>query len=98
MKIQMTPYTRDAYVRAGCEQFGGDVSDLIAVGLWLRTDGYLCNGCPHARNNCKAFATLSRPAYDKRQPARYGDTVRQEAERLGVSISEVRRRRCAAVG
>ena len=98
MIIQTIPYTRNEYVNAGCFQFGNSENDPIAMGLWLITDGFLCNGCPHARNNCKALATLSRPIYDTRQPMRHDETVRQEAERLNVSISEVRRRRAGAVG
>ena len=98
MKRQTTPYTRDAYVKAGCHQFGGDAYNLIATGIWLVADGYMCNGCPHARNRCKALATLSRPIFDTCQPVKHEETVRQESARLGVSISEVRRRRAAAVG
>jgi len=100
MTRQTTPYTREAYIQAGCHQFGGtggSKEDPVAMRLWVATDGFLCNGCPHMRNRCTAYAKLANaPLHISRSAPAAGESVRDEAKRRGISISEVRRQRAAA--
>jgi hypothetical protein len=90
---QRAAYTIREYVDAGCEQLKGG-ADVIGLGIYAVTEGRMCDGC-HAQPKCKAFVKLQgAPVW--RAPIAPAETVRQEAARLGVSISEVRRRRAGA--
>jgi hypothetical protein len=99
MQRQTEPYTLQQYMEAGCAQFRNGTGDLIALGLFLMTDGFMCNGCPamRDRNGCESFKKLSRPVYVHLSPKAPAETVRQEAARRGISIGEVRRQRQAAL-
>lgn len=61
--------------------------------LHAHAGGRLCDsGCAYfARGRCAAYRRLT--AADRPIKTVPGETVRQQAERLGVSISEVRRLR-----
>ena len=90
---QVVPYTVTQYANAGC----GQVGDFIGLGIHAVTGGLMCNGCPVLRSGCSAFAKLSAAATKQQLPSAPSETVRQEAERRGISISEVRRQRNASL-
>lgn len=71
------------YRTAGCKQLerGNIMGGLVIHNL---TDGRMCNGCCYFREGfCPAYRKLTAPV----------ETVKEEATRLGISLSEVRRRR-----
>ena len=80
------------YMAAGCFQM-----ERVAVGVGLHgvTDGRMCDGCPKFKDGrCPSYKELTRGlAQKKREILVPTETVREEAARLGISISEVRRRR-----
>ena len=84
----MQSFTIEQYRDSGCFQFE---SPVIGMGLHQVTQGRICNGCPkYNGGNCASLRKMLRPAaLALQQPA--GETVRQEATRRGISISEVRR-------
>lgn len=82
------------YGDAGCELFQ---PFPMFVAIYDFTGGNPCNGCNYdLGGRCKArkalFPPATKPAPTAEPPV---ETVRAEAARLGVSISEVRRRRKA---
>lgn len=83
------------YMEAGCFQVEGGPGFLVGVGLHGLTDGRMCEGCPQFRKGrCPSYKELTRcRAQKKRELLAPTETVREEAARLGISISEVRRRR-----
>lgn len=90
---QMNSFKIDAYIAAGCTMLPPQKDGLAAMhAVHGLTGGRLCDtGCVAFRGGkCSAYMRLTRnlPA----QPIST-ETVKQEAARLGISISEVRRRR-----
>lgn len=82
------------YMAAGCFQVERGPGFAIGVGLHGYTDGRMCDGCPKFENGkCPAYKTLMKGATQQKQMLAPTETVREEATRFGVSISEVRRRR-----
>lgn len=83
------------YMNADCMQL--ERGPMLIAGLELHslTGGKMCDGCPKFnRGTCESYKELMRSARPAmKTPHVPQETVRQEAERLGVSISEVRRRR-----
>lgn len=91
----MKSFGLQAYKDAGCTLVPamGDV----AMALWSESDGALCPGCAAYHNGgCQAYRKLTsgRSVLEKQ----CGETVREEAERRGVSIKQVRRERTEGVG
>lgn len=88
-------YERHEYVEAGCFQVLGTYATL-GDALWLYTKGIMCPGCP-ADGECEAQKILRRrnASASKFVEPVVSETVRQEATRRGISISEVRRQRNA---
>lgn len=85
----------ESFVASTCE-LAAPLEIFIAV--YSLTNGEPCNGCGYDGHgqHCKAKAELF-AAPTKRAPVQApSETVRETAERLGVSISEVRRRRKSA--
>lgn len=88
----MKSFTIEEYVAAGCPEMKHE--SMCAVHMLM--GGRVCDTGCHAYNNgrCRHYMQLTTgvaPAV----PKTYTETVRQEAQRLGVSIGEVRRRRAA---
>jgi hypothetical protein len=94
-------------VRTGCEVVtDARRAEKIAGGIFATLTrfghGNICNGCPHVLG-CKAFRKLNASAppaiVDPHTPSnsdKYpGMSVKQIAAKLGVSMSEVRRRKHA---
>lgn len=65
----------------------------VFIGIWHATGGDPCTtGCAYFEGGkCPAYRALTKPAVVADSPK--GETVREAAARLGVSISEVRRQR-----
>jgi hypothetical protein len=65
----------------------------IFIGIYTATSGDPCTtGCAYFEGgNCPDYRKLNTPA--KKQVQQPQETVRETAIRLGISISEVRRRR-----
>ena len=86
------------YADAGCE-LADPIHMFVAV--HMATNENPCNtGCAYYKGGqCKAYLALNRKEPTVKAPVvpEYGETVKQEAARLGVSISEVRRRRREAI-
>lgn len=80
------------YIKAGCEE----LKHKAMVGVFGITDGKICDTGCHAYNNgnCKAYKNLINDRTDRKmiEPT---ETVRNEAKRRSISISEVRRQRRA---
>ncbi len=75
------------YMAAGCFQVERGPGFAVGVGLHGFTDGRMCDGCPEFKEGrCPSYKELTRGLAPT-------ETVREEAARLGISISEVRRRR-----
>ena len=80
---------------------------VIGHAIWGLTDGRMCDGCPVYNNGkAKCFKKLTAgeqsepvpvPIANKLNRAVQDETVRQEAERRGVSIKQVRRERRDAI-
>ncbi len=88
----MKNYTIQEYIDAGCNEI--KVTSMQAV--WIITGGMVCDtGChAFANGKCDAYKKLTiAPKPVIRKPM---ETVRQEAVRRGLSISEVRRQRRSA--
>ena len=85
----MSKFTVDQYHAAGCE-LALLTSSALFQALHFTLAGQLCDRqCAYyAGGRCKALKTLTNPVVE---------TVREEAARLGVSISEVRRQRAARI-
>ena len=83
------------YMAAGCFQVERGPGFAVGVGLHGFTDGRMCDGCPKFQHGkCDSYKELTRGlAQKKRDMPEPTETVREEAARLGISISEVRRRR-----
>lgn len=93
---QLQPYTLGQYVSAGCYQVVKDGKpDVIGIAVHGMTKGLMCNGCAYA-SGCDAKAKLNGVVRVRSQRIAVSETTRQEAERRGLSISEVRRLRAAA--
>ena len=92
-------FTYEQYSQARCHQIHGEISNKGSQHfmrlLINQNNGVVCNICPwHKRDeNCEAYKLLmsDRPFSDV-QPI-FTEPVRDEAKRLGISISEVRKRR-----
>lgn len=97
----------DGLQLSGCIQAETEALLPLFIGLWTATRGNPCDGCPVWRDKgpaCKAFQ-LHHTAYrdaEFRRTARIaqatqpdGESVAQIAKRLGISKSEVRRRKVA---
>lgn len=67
----------------------------LFIGLHAATNGDPCTtGCAYFNGGkCAAYRTLNTVA--KATPEQHTETVREMAARLGISISEARRRRAA---
>ena len=65
----------------------------LFIGIHQATNGDPCTtGCAYFDGGkCSAYTALTKPAATPTSPQ--GETVREAATRLGVSISEMRRRR-----
>ena len=83
------------YIAAGCFQVERGPGFVVGIGLHGYTDGRMCDGCPQFREGrCPSYKELTRGrAQKKRELIAPTETVREEAARIGISISEVRRRR-----
>lgn len=91
--MQTKPYSLVQYRDAGCFTLTrGDRLDAIGVGLHQATGGMVCNGCFMQTTSCPALKKLSNTIVSEPKGV-YTETVRQEAARRGISISEVRRQR-----
>lgn len=90
----MQRYELPEYMAAGCMQVERGTGFAVGVGLWGFTGGRMCDGCPKFQGGkCPSYKELTSGRKQTAQPNAPTETVRQEAERLGISISEVRRRR-----
>lgn len=91
----MRSYPMDDYVSAGCAFYENSRPAFALV--WIGTQGRVCDtGCAWFNGgNCPAYRRLTVPAKPQAQQEPQ-ETVRETAARLGISISEVRRRRRAA--
>lgn len=90
---QPRAFSIQEYVDANCTQFDDDRNFIITVGLHSFTKGRMCDGCPKMQFNCasyKKLLALDKQSIPKPQPT---ETVREEAARRNISISEVRRQR-----
>lgn len=93
---QSRPYTLGQYVAAGCYQVVKDGKpDVIGIAVHGMTKGLMCNGCAYA-SGCDAKAKLNGVVRVQSRHSAPTETVRQEAARRNLSISEVRRQRAAA--
>lgn len=83
------------YRDADCHFFLSAPGPFIVV--WKGTDGRACDtGCSwYESGKCSAYRKIVQPG-KSRPGAVAGETVREEAARRGVSISQVRRERAAA--
>jgi len=84
----MKSYTGEEYIAAGCKEMHGAMLAIHVI-----TAGRICD------TGCWAFDGGKCPAYRKlisfkgQSKAEILETVRQEAARRGISISQVRRER-----
>ena len=90
----MKSETVDAYAAVDCPFYRANKTMFVFV--WLNTHGQVCDtGCAEFDNGkCSAYRKLIVPAKVEAQQEPQ-ETVRETAKRLGISISEVRRRRKA---
>jgi hypothetical protein len=66
----------------------------IFVGIYSLSNGYPCKGCSYLEfEDCAAYHKLYPKGAPPEPATQQGETVREQAARLGVSISEVRRQR-----
>jgi hypothetical protein len=91
---QMDKHSFEQFKDAGCEFFSGSPVPFMAV--HIATNGNVCQtGCAwYEGGRCPAYRTLT--AKPVLPDAPKGETVREAAARLGVSISEIRRQRRGA--
>lgn len=89
----MKSYNAMQYIDAGCT-FAAK-TPIPFLGVHGVTDGKVCDtGCAaFAGGMCPAYRKLSVPQAPKSLKTKQGETVREEATRRGLSISEVRRQR-----
>ena len=91
-------FTVFQYVAANCE-LANRIDMFVTV--HTLTGGNPCTtGCAYySGGKCRAHLVLNRKEPTVKAPVvpEYSETVKQEADRLGVSISEVRRRRREAI-
>lgn len=82
------------FTDAGCE-LANPIG--LFLGLYAATNGNPCTtGCAYYRGgNCPAYRAMKDAAQKKAAQQEPTETVRETAARLGISISEVRRRRAA---
>lgn len=86
------------YVDANCE-LANSIYMFVAVHTFTKGDP-CTTGCAYYKGGqCKAYLALNKGGTTVKAPVvpEYGETVKQEAARLGVSISEIRRRRREAI-
>ena len=88
----MNKYPLGEYLFSGCEF--ANTGKQAFVFMWAATDGKVCDtGCAwFDGGKCAAYRKLTIPAKPAAQQEPQ-ETVRETAARLGISISEVRRRR-----
>lgn len=90
----MKSYTVEEYKKAGCQEMNGGM--LVVHGM---TDGKVCDtGCARfEEGKCVAYKKLIGTSPASPSSSSYEavpvETVKQEASRRGISISEVRRQR-----
>ena len=70
----------------------------LFLGIYAATNGNPCTtGCAYYKGgNCPAYQSMNDAPQKKAAQQEPQETVREAAARLGISISEVRRRRRAA--
>ena len=93
----MKSYKLDEYQGAGCPQY--KFVGAVEMAVYMVMDGKVCDtGCPNFDfGACPAYKKLTK----KKQPVPkrvlpiYTETVRQESERRGIGIKQVRRERNA---
>jgi len=87
----MKSYSMEDYKKAGCKEF--ENPSMIAVHAIV--GGKVCDtGCyAYHSGRCGAYKNL---VNDRVVPETPTETVREEAKRRGISISEVRRQRKAS--
>ena len=91
---QKKPHTLQEYLDSGCTQMrlASGIIDPLGVMLVHETRGLMCNGCVMFQQGCKAVANLvsgTRVA----TATSAGETVREEAARRNLPISQIRRER-----
>jgi hypothetical protein len=88
--------TVEEFVSAGC---GLSNPRILFIAIYCETLGQPCNGCAYDTHGsrCAARASLFPPRPKAAPMTPPAETVREAASRLGVSISEIRRRRAAGV-
>ena len=88
----MDSYRVHEYQQAGCPE----IDSPVMLGVWALTNGKMCDTGCHAFNkgNCKFYKKLTATTTASNQ-IQHSETVRQEAARRGLSISEIRRQRNA---
>lgn len=98
MRVERNPQPRAfsvaEYASVGCEQ----MRDIIGIAIHELSGGFMCNGCPVRQSGCAAYEKLLRGAQAPKATAPITattETVREEAARRNVSLSEVRRQRAA---
>ena len=86
----MKSYSIHDYQLAGCQEMHGAM-----VVVHMATQGKVCDtGCWAFKDGqCPAYKKLTAPLSTKIMQTFNADTVREEAERRKISISEVRRQR-----
>jgi len=89
----MQKFSLDQYMEADCFQVERGPGLMVGIALYDVTQGEMCPGCPKYENGkCESYQTLL-SFLPKPEAKESGETVRQEAARLGIGIKEVRRRR-----
>jgi len=88
----MKSFDIKSYQDAGCTMLAVQKDNASMAAVHAITGGKLCDtGCAaYHGGKCAAFQRMTRSLPTQ---ATYTETVKQEAARLGVSVSEVRRRR-----
>lgn len=90
----MNSYSLSEYARVGCMQIEPGPGFYLGVSLYGFTAGRMCPGCPkfsNGKGGC--YRKLTSAGNQKVTTTAPVETVRQEATRRGLSISEVRRQR-----
>lgn len=86
----MKSYSISEYIEAGCEEMDG-----IMMAVHKATTGKVCDsGCAvFNEGTCHAYRKLILLDRLGKSPVKQQETVKQEATKRGISISEVRRQR-----
>lgn len=91
----MKTFLATDYLKAGCH-FANE-APLPFMGVHQATAGRVCDtGCSwYEGGKCAGYRALTATPKGQEVRAEAGETVRQEAARRGLSISEIRRQRAA---